>query len=213
MLLLLQVLKGEPGCSYGPKRSPAWCDRVLLKSALPHKRGSYSSYFASPDICTSDHKPVAAVLLLPLITDTVTSGRASARTPFKLYVAGLRLEGESTWRRLAELASHPSAQTTCPAAAAAAAAGGEEAEAAAVQQQQQCKPKVRKLQLVLSGACIAHKHQHVSADGGCCSGRCSCWLACLQLPVQSCGSAVPSVPVCMSSCCTCAAAGTQTWQL
>jgi hypothetical protein len=174
------VLKGEPGCSYIPKRSPAWCDRILLKSALPHKRGSYSSYFAAPDICTSDHKPVAAVLSLPLITDTVTSGRASARTPFKLYVASLRLEGQATWRRLADLAAHPG-QTSCAAAgAAAAAAGGQDAEAAAAQQ---CKPRVCKLQLVLSGACIAGKHQHVSA-AGCCWLRVDTSMFCLDAVVS-----------------------------
>jgi hypothetical protein len=175
---------------------------VLLKSALPHKHGSYSSYFASPDICTSDHKPVAAVLSLPLITDTVTSGRASARTPFKLYVAGLQLEGDSTWRRLAELASHPSAQATCPAvAAAAAAAGVEEAEVSAAQQQQQqqqCKPKVRKLQLVLSGACIAHKHQHVSADAAAGVAAVDCVMRLLQCSAHSCGSAAASsVSICI----------------
>ncbi|WIA30252.1 hypothetical protein OEZ86_000342 [Tetradesmus obliquus] len=147
-----KVLKGEPGSIYGLKRSPAWCDRVLLKSALPHKRGSCSSYFAAPDICTSDHKPVGAVLSLPLITDTVTSGRTSARTPFKLYVASLKLEGEATWRRLAELAAH-----TGQAAAAAAGGQGPEGQAAP---QQQVKHKALKLQLVLSGACIAGKHQH-----------------------------------------------------
>jgi hypothetical protein len=164
--LLLQVIKGEPGCSYGPKRSPAWCDRVLLKSALPHKRGSCSSYFSAPDICTSDHKPVCAVLSLPLITDTVTSGRTLARTPFKLYVASLKLDGEATWRRLAELAAHPG-QSTAAAAATAAAAGPrvQAAEAQAVPQQQ-CKHKPMKLQLVLSGACIANKHQHVSGEAG-----------------------------------------------
>ena len=131
---------------------------MLLKPALPHKRGSCSSYFAAPDICTSDHKPVGAVLSLPLITDTVTSGRTSARTPFKLYVASLKLEGEATWRRLAELAAHPG-----QAAAAAAAGGAGQGPDVQAAPQQQVKHKALKLQLVLSGACIAGKHQHVSA--------------------------------------------------
>lgn len=71
---LQQVDKGDPGFSYAPKRSPAWCDRVLAKSALPHKPGICSEYYTSPQICSSDHKPVTAVLSLPLATETVTSG-------------------------------------------------------------------------------------------------------------------------------------------
>jgi len=69
-----QVIKGDPSFTYDPKRSPAWCDRVLLKSILPHKPGIYAEYFTVPQICSSDHKPVAAVLTLPLATHTVTSG-------------------------------------------------------------------------------------------------------------------------------------------
>jgi hypothetical protein len=45
---------------------------VLLKSVLPHKQGCHTDYFTCPGISTSDHKPVAAVLSLPLVTDTVT---------------------------------------------------------------------------------------------------------------------------------------------
>lgn len=67
-----KVLKGEPGFCYAPKRSPAWCDRVLFKSALPHKQASCESYFTVPEISSSDHKPVAAVLSLPLATQTVS---------------------------------------------------------------------------------------------------------------------------------------------
>lgn len=67
-----KVLKGEPRFAYTGKRSPAWCDRVLFKSALPHKRASCLDYFTAPEICSSDHKPVAAVLELPLATNTVT---------------------------------------------------------------------------------------------------------------------------------------------
>jgi hypothetical protein len=66
-----KVQKGEPGFCYTQKRSPAWCDRVLFKSALPHKQATCDSYYTVPDICTSDHKPVAAVVSLPMATKTV----------------------------------------------------------------------------------------------------------------------------------------------
>lgn len=156
---MLQVKKGEPGFSYAAKRSPAWCDRVLVKSALPHKPGRCSSYFAAPDICTSDHKPVGAVLSLPLVTNTVTSGRSTGRTPFKLYIASIQLQGESTWLRLDELASGP---------------GPVAGDAWSSVKHQ--KPKSRKLQLVLSGACMAGtRQQHVSvcisSSGNGCSNR------------------------------------------
>jgi hypothetical protein len=74
-----KVQKGEPGFCYAQKRSPAWCDRVLFKSALPHKQATCDSYFTVPDICTSDHKPVAAVVALPMATNTV-SGQLSLQT-------------------------------------------------------------------------------------------------------------------------------------
>lgn len=128
-----QVEKGEPGCRYAPKRSPAWCDRVLLKSALPHKCGSAAAYFSDAAICSSDHKPVGAVLALPLVTHTVASGRLTGRTPFKLYMSSAKLKGDGTWRRLAD--------------------------ALATAQQAQ-RPR---LLLVLSGSCIAAaKGEHVS---------------------------------------------------
>jgi hypothetical protein len=44
------------------KRSPAWCDRVLLRSNLPHKRASVLSYYSTPELSTSDHKPVGALI-------------------------------------------------------------------------------------------------------------------------------------------------------
>jgi hypothetical protein len=70
-----KVVKGEPGFSYARKRSPAWCDRVLFKSVLPHKQATCSSYYTVPDICSSDHKPVAAVVSLPMATHTVTGAQ------------------------------------------------------------------------------------------------------------------------------------------
>ena len=61
-----KVAKGTQGLLYGLKRSPAWCDRVLFRSNLPHKPAVPGDYYCCPDIATSDHKPVAAVLQLPL---------------------------------------------------------------------------------------------------------------------------------------------------
>jgi phosphatidylinositol-bisphosphatase len=61
-----KVVKGEAGLVYGLKRSPAWCDRVLVRSNLPHKPAAPVSYYCCPEVSSSDHKPVAAVLQLPL---------------------------------------------------------------------------------------------------------------------------------------------------
>ena len=60
------MAKGPAGLAYTLKRSPAYCDRVLWRSNLPHKAAQPRAYWASPDIATSDHKPVAAALDLPL---------------------------------------------------------------------------------------------------------------------------------------------------
>lgn len=75
-----KVSKGQPGFSYAKKRSPAWCDRVLFKSALPHRQASCVSYYTVPDICTSDHKPVGAVLLLPMATHTVAAAHRALQS-------------------------------------------------------------------------------------------------------------------------------------
>lgn len=61
-----KVTKGAPGLHYGMKRSPAWADRVLVRSNLPHKPASASLYYCAPGVATSDHKPVAAVLAMPM---------------------------------------------------------------------------------------------------------------------------------------------------
>jgi hypothetical protein len=61
-----KVTKGVAGLSYGMKRSPAWCDRVLVRSNLPHRAAELGAYYACPSVATSDHKPVAAAMRLPL---------------------------------------------------------------------------------------------------------------------------------------------------
>ena len=61
-----KVLKGARGLAYGAKRSPAWCDRVLVRSNLPHRAAEVAAYWCCPDVATSDHKPVAAALRLPM---------------------------------------------------------------------------------------------------------------------------------------------------
>lgn len=60
------MTKGVPGLQYNQKRSPAWCDRVLWRSNLPHKPAKCTSYSCQPSVATSDHKPVAAAFSLPL---------------------------------------------------------------------------------------------------------------------------------------------------
>eukprot|EP00879_Flechtneria_rotunda_P018468 GHRR01019372.1.p1 GENE.GHRR01019372.1~~GHRR01019372.1.p1 ORF type:complete len:956 (+),score=336.65 GHRR01019372.1:1037-3904(+) len=93
---------GEAGLSYHAKRSPAWCDRVLFNSALPHKQASCRDYYCTQDIVTSDHKPVGAILSLPLATDTAAAATAHRRAQFKLLVVSARLLDEATWQKLAE---------------------------------------------------------------------------------------------------------------
>ncbi|KAI8463778.1 MAG: Endonuclease/exonuclease/phosphatase [Monoraphidium minutum] len=96
-----KVIKGTPGLAYGLKRSPAWCDRVLVRSNLPHKPAAFGAYFCAPDVATSDHKPVAAVLQLPLVTPrALVSERCK---PFRLYLCAARLLGEGTWKALSQL--------------------------------------------------------------------------------------------------------------
>jgi hypothetical protein len=56
------VERGKAETSYITQRSPAWCDRVLVRSNLPHKQASFVDYYSAPQVTTSDHKPVGAVL-------------------------------------------------------------------------------------------------------------------------------------------------------
>lgn len=76
-----KVQKGAPGLVYGTKRSPAYCDRVLWRSNLPQRAASAQAYYCCPDIATSDHKPVAAVLTMPL-------GEAYERVPVSQATMG-----------------------------------------------------------------------------------------------------------------------------
>lgn len=57
-----QVERERPDSTYMTKRSPAWCDRVLVRSNLPHKQASCVDYYSVPAIATSDHKPVGALI-------------------------------------------------------------------------------------------------------------------------------------------------------
>ncbi|KAK9819837.1 hypothetical protein WJX72_003013 [[Myrmecia] bisecta] len=53
------------GTVYMSKRSPAWCDRILWRSALPARHAHCLQYFSVPEVATSDHKPVGAVMRVP----------------------------------------------------------------------------------------------------------------------------------------------------
>lgn len=155
------MLKGQSGFIYTPKRSPAWCDRVLFKSALPHNQIVCNSYYAAPDISTSDHKPVAAQLSVPLVTNTVTSGRVTGRVPFKLYVTSVRLQGADSWHWLEELPVGPAAAGQ----AAGAGNAGSQMSSSTGNKRQQGAVRQRRLKLVLSGACLAGLRQtHVSSE-------------------------------------------------
>lgn len=114
-----KVEKGEPGFKYTAKRSPAWCDRILVKSVLPHLHATCESYFTVPAITTSDHKPVSAVLSLPMVTRTVAatrgsphvhaaaSGRASPNVPLS-PVNSWGSTAASTLARLSRISRRPS---------------------------------------------------------------------------------------------------------
>lgn len=52
---------------YNPKRSPAWCDRILWRSALPHRDITCEQYYSVESLNTSDHLPVVGVLQVPLV--------------------------------------------------------------------------------------------------------------------------------------------------
>ena len=72
-----KVEKGVAGLKYEPKRSPAWCDRVLYRSNLPHLTAVPGRYESAPEVATSDHKPVACAFDVPL-GECASRGRRGA---------------------------------------------------------------------------------------------------------------------------------------
>eukprot|EP00198_Chlamydomonas_reinhardtii_P004327 XP_001693663.1 predicted protein [Chlamydomonas reinhardtii] len=76
------------GHDYNPQRSPAYCDRVLYRSNLPLKQIRCVSYFSPADVASSDHKPVAAELLLLLTAPCIYAGAtdAAAWAPFQVQL-------------------------------------------------------------------------------------------------------------------------------
>ena len=61
----------ELGFNYKTQRTPAWCDRVLWKTAEGFK-AAQTLLAAAGDVGTSDHKPVAAGLTLELLAHSAT---------------------------------------------------------------------------------------------------------------------------------------------
>jgi hypothetical protein len=61
---------------YKKQRSPAYCDRILYRSNLPHKVALPLEYYYAPGITSSDHKPVGAVFSVPMVN--LTYGPSSA---------------------------------------------------------------------------------------------------------------------------------------
>ena len=61
---------------YKKQRSPAYCDRILYRSNLPHKVALPLEYYYAPGITSSDHKPVGAVFSVPMVN--LTYGPPSA---------------------------------------------------------------------------------------------------------------------------------------
>jgi len=56
-------VKRAKGLQYNTQRSPAYCDRILWRS-LPGATASQEALWAAPECDSSDHKPVAAMMLL-----------------------------------------------------------------------------------------------------------------------------------------------------
>ena len=61
----------EPGFNYKTQRTPAWCDRVLWKTAEGFA-AKQTSLTAAGDVGTSDHKPVSSGLTLELLAHSAT---------------------------------------------------------------------------------------------------------------------------------------------
>eukprot|EP01062_Namystynia_karyoxenos_P052161 TRINITY_DN414_c0_g2_i1.p1 TRINITY_DN414_c0_g2~~TRINITY_DN414_c0_g2_i1.p1 ORF type:complete len:828 (+),score=244.38 TRINITY_DN414_c0_g2_i1:82-2565(+) len=60
-----KAAQGGASTEYDTKRVPAWCDRVLYSRLFTHTADDsvkVRKYFSVPSLCTSDHKPVGAVL-------------------------------------------------------------------------------------------------------------------------------------------------------
>jgi len=76
---------------YQPKRSPAWCDRIMWRSAECFQKDvSCGKYSNAPRICSSDHKPVFGEFKVVtwerapgIIDDGVTKTKASAVIEFR----------------------------------------------------------------------------------------------------------------------------------
>ena len=72
-------VKRQPGTEYTPQRSPAFCDRVLVRS-VPGYPAKLLGLSAAPEVATSDHKPVVAFydLAVPLTPCPLDRGLGAA---------------------------------------------------------------------------------------------------------------------------------------
>jgi len=84
---------------YQPKRSPAWCDRIMWRSAPSFEKDvKCNKYTSAPKICSSDHKPVYAEYSVltwkrapAYVDDGVSRTRPNAILEFKnVQAKGLR---------------------------------------------------------------------------------------------------------------------------
>ncbi|KAG2498410.1 hypothetical protein HYH03_003669 [Edaphochlamys debaryana] len=116
-------VKRQRGHEYNPQRSPAWCDRILYRSNLPLKQIRVLGYFSAPDIATSDHKPVGAVLQVPTVWRTTVEEEPQHHAYALPHLSGLF--SRAPGYRGSQLGAGPGAG-----AMAAANAGGEGPQAA-----------------------------------------------------------------------------------
>ena len=127
-----KVAKGRAGERYARKRCPAWTDRVLLRSALPHLPARALDYWSAPSVATSDHKPVAALVEVPLAVRTVAAaasgygrGGGDGTVACSSQLAGGGGTAAAAAAAAASAASAAAAAVAGAFAAAAAAAAGE----------------------------------------------------------------------------------------
>lgn len=79
------------GGEYDPRRMPAWCDRVLWRSAPGHRLRQLA-YASAPAVRDSDHTPVAALFEAAGVQREVAPAADPARGRCTLRVVGLRAE-------------------------------------------------------------------------------------------------------------------------
>lgn len=107
-----KVVRGKKTTQYQNHRTASWCDRILVitpKSINKKHKFTYVEYTSHPDVSTSDHKPVTAVLKfvvrrrremdeegssIPLSSSSATTRTSCYTLPNSLFVSTKALLGQ-----------------------------------------------------------------------------------------------------------------------